>query len=702
MGVFEGYVSRGNCMRLSLKLLVLAQVAVSTALYAGSRDVQYGPKPSWVLSPPLATSGAAPDGAPVRVVYNDNQSRLSDRGTEIYSAYRMKILAPEALDAGKIQLNWDPGGGDVTVHALNIVRDGKSIDVLSATKFTVLQREERLEESMLDGQLTATMQVPGLRVGDEIEFAVTIRERDPTLGNHFYGVSQLPLAELPGAFRARLIWPQAQSVRWQVTPDLKGIQPTAKNGQTELSYELRDPKPVVLTEGAPARINVRRYLEYTDFSSWGEVSRQFWPLFERASKLEASSPLRVEAAKIASTTQDPTERVLAALKLVEGQIRYVYVGLDAGNYTPASADETWSRRFGDCKAKAALLLALLRELGVPGEAVLVNATANDGMNERLPTPAVFNHVVVRTKVGDRSYWLDGTRLGDQYLSLLPPPPYRWVLPVRPGAAELESVPLIPPSAPYFVAALDIDASAGIDRPAKVSARHVLRGDAIYQLRTKLAALSAADAERAVKSYWKESLSFIEPESVSWRYSDNDGAVVFSITGKGKLEWEGNDSDGHTLTILGAGFYKPDELKRPPEQDPTAPWATDFPAYKCWATTIRLPKPHLQYHWGYEADPVDTRLGGVAYWRDSSMKDGVITTVMSRRTYKPEISAREAKQQNAALEAFNNSMSQVFETHSKRKIARSDVALPSAGEVDWANPSAPCASDVPLPAPAAIN
>ena len=29
----------------------------------------------------------------------------------------------------------------------------------------------------------------------------------------------------------------------------------------------------------------------------------------------------------------------------------VYVGLDGGNYRPAAADDTWHRRFGDCKAK---------------------------------------------------------------------------------------------------------------------------------------------------------------------------------------------------------------------------------------------------------------------------------------------------------------------------------------------------------------
>ncbi len=682
-------------MRTAIAALGLALIAISAPLFANTREVQYAPAPAWILPPPPASPNAAPEGASFRVAYNDTQVRFTDRGTETYAAYRLKILAPEALDAGKIALTWDPDGGEATVHLLNIIREDKRIDVLATSKFLVIQREEGLEVSMLNGMLTATMQIPGLRVGDEIEVAITIRQRDKTFGNHFFGVGQLPIVELPGTFRSRVIWPQGKMVKWQATPDLIGLKATPVGGQVELAYELRDPKSALLTDGAPPRFNVRRYLEYSDFSAWSDVSHQFWPLFEEASKLNAGSPVLAEAAKIAAVTQDPAERAMAALKLVESQVRYVYVGLDAGNYRPASADETWNRRFGDCKAKTALLLALLRELGVPGEAVLVNTVANDGMNERLPTPAVFNHVLVRIRIGGQSYWLDGTGLGDQYLNLLPKPAYRWALPVRPGPVELEAIVAVPPPVPQLITVLDIDASSGFERAAKISAQNILRGEGVYQLRTQLAGMSTVDAERALRGYWKQNASFVDPETVSWRYSDKQAALVLSLVGTGKLDWEVDDDGRHKLTILGAGFYAPDSLKRPAEQDQSAPWATEYPRFKCWATTVKLPAAKPTRIWDYQADPVDVRLGGVAYWRDASLADGTITTVMSRRVYKPEISAKEAKQLNSSIETFDNNMSQAFEISSKGRKFKSSVALPPTSEVDWVSPDAPCASPVPL-------
>ncbi|WP_404482684.1 transglutaminase domain-containing protein [Novosphingobium sp. BL-52-GroH] len=67
--------------------------------------------------------------------------------------------------------------------------------------------------------------------------------------------------------------------------------------------------------------------------------------------------------------------------------------------TPATAEETWQRRYGDCKGKTALLLALLRELGIEAQAVLANNSGNDnGLAERLPSPRMFDHVLVRARI----------------------------------------------------------------------------------------------------------------------------------------------------------------------------------------------------------------------------------------------------------------------------------------------------------------
>lgn len=640
-----------------------AALAVAGNAAAASKVVQYGPPPGWIAPPPAPTTKAAPEDAPLRFGYFDTQVHVGAEGQESFWSYRLKILKPEALAAGNITATWNPATDDLVVHRLNIIRGGLVIDVLASTRFRVIERENNLDYATLDGDLTATLQAPGLQVGDEVDFAATVRRRDPIFGDRSMGFIQLPVAETPGAYRARLTWPKAGALRWRATADVTGAAVEDRGAERVLTYELRDPDSVVPTDGAPARLNLRRLIQFTQFASWTELSNLLSPVFDGASTLAPASPLRAEAAKIAAETADPGARAMAALKLVQEQVRYVYVGLDGGNYRPVGADQTWARRFGDCKAKTVLLMALLRELGIAAEPVLVSSTGGDGVNERLPTPEAFDHVVVRATIGGKAYWLDGTRLGDSLLDKLPPLASRWALPLQRGPVDLQAMPVVAPELPRTGILVDIDATAGFDARAKVRAEQVLRGDDALTLKTQLSALSPADAERGLKGYWRQQEGWVEPATAAWRYDTARNTLVLTMTGDGKPDWDGDDKEGRDLNIEGAGFTPPNELRRPKEQDASAPWMTDFPTYKRWTTVIHLPAS-AKWTWAYKAAPVDLRLGGVSYRRDAELRDGVMRTTMSRWTYLPEISAAQAAEVGVKLPDFDNNISRVYQVVAK--------------------------------------
>jgi hypothetical protein len=548
-----------------------------------------------------------------------------------------------------------------------------------------------LEHSILNGDLTATLQAPGLQVGDELEFAGTIRRHDPTLGDHSFGFAQLPATSLPGVFRIRLTWPKERPITWRATRDVPKLTPKLIQGQSVLDYELRDPPSAIVADGAPPRVNLRRFIEYSDFRTWSEVSERIWPLFDKAVELKPDSPLRKEIARIAAASTDPVRRAEGALQLVQDRVRYVYIGVQGGNFTPATVDQTWERRFGDCKAKTALLLTLLRELGIAGEAVLVNSHGGDGTNERLPSPGLFDHVLVRARVRDNAYWLDGSRTGDKTLAQIPPPIFRWALPVRAAGSELESVPSSPPKLPESIVVIDADAGKGYDQKATVTVQQILRGDSALQIRSKLMLLSAEDSNNAVRYLWRESEGWIEPTSVSWHFDEQRATLRLTVTGEGKLDWTGNDNDGHSLTLFGAGFTPPDEFHRPKEQDQTAPWLTKYPRYNCYATAIHLPSTPAHWAWDYEADPEDMHLGGVDYWRVSDLRDNVVRTVMSIRSAVPEITGAEAEDVNKRLPTFNNNMSRVYEIQNYDSAPDhiQQPAPPFTDDTDWTSPDVPC-------------
>lgn len=666
---------------------ILIGLTVNCDASARQKEVLYGPLPKWILPPPLATETTAPDGAVLKVIYTDTQVNLGNGGNETFTTYRVKLIKPESLSLGNISVTWNPDAGDAIIHFVRIIRDNQVINILPKNKFKIIQRESNLESAVLDGQLTATLQAPGLQIGDEFEFATTIRNREKIFSDHSFGFGQLPVTGAAGAYRFRIIWPKSRNLKWKTTADLNGSAVQNSDGQTELNFELRDPKSSIFTTGAPIRFNLRRLIEYSDFSSWNEVSKQIWPFFDNASKIATTSPIHSEISKILAATSNLEQRALLALQLVEGYTRYVFVGLDGGNYVPASVDETWQRRFGDCKAKTVLLIAILRELGIQSEPVLVNITGGDGFNERLPTPSVFNHVLVRATIDNKPYWLDATRIGDVSLNGLNPLPFAWALPLRADAAELEKIEAQPATQPQIITTLDIDARSGSLQKNPLKIRYIMRGAEAEQIGASLSTMSKEDAERAVQAYWRENESWIETETVSWRYDADQKLAVLSAQGNGDIDSDEQEAGSQSFYMPRSGFYKPDQFRRPKEQDQSIPWTTNFPSYKCWVTTIKLPDFPKRI-WEFSAGPINQKIGGIAYWRKTELENNIIRTIMSEKTYLPEVSAKQASELNEGLKSFKDNNASVWQISPRPQDSYNPKGA-ALSEIDWEKSNSAC-------------
>jgi hypothetical protein len=85
-----------------------------------------------------------------------------------------------------------------------------------------------------------------------------------------------------------------------------------------------------------------------------------------------------------------------------------YVGLEFGvhGYRPYRAAAVMARGFGDCKDKAGLLVALLGEVGVAAEMVLVRTRSQGDVGAAPASLEVFNHAIAYVPALD--LWLDGT------------------------------------------------------------------------------------------------------------------------------------------------------------------------------------------------------------------------------------------------------------------------------------------------------
>ncbi len=194
-------------------------------------------------------------------------------------------------------------------------------------RFEILRREDQLEQAIFTGMLTAVLRVPDLRVGDELELAFTTPTEDPTLRDDSFGVLLLGASPPQGRIRLGLSWEPGQEPLVKAPADLA---PLARRSSSSLDITIDNAAPLVPPKDAPPRFSWPRMLEYSDFSSWEDVSSTFAPLYEQAASLSRDSALQEEIARIAETHSAPEERVQAALELVQEQVRYIYVGLAEG------------------------------------------------------------------------------------------------------------------------------------------------------------------------------------------------------------------------------------------------------------------------------------------------------------------------------------------------------------------------------------
>lgn len=107
----------------------------------------------------------------------------------------------------------------------------------------------------------------------------------------------------------------------------------------------------------------------------------------------ASASVEAFARKLVQGARDDEQRVQRLFRFVADDIRYLGLEHGRGAVVPRPPQLTLERRFGDCKDKVALLLSLVRAVGLDGYPVLAATSRRDPEKLLLPSWKYFDHVI---------------------------------------------------------------------------------------------------------------------------------------------------------------------------------------------------------------------------------------------------------------------------------------------------------------------
>lgn len=624
-------------------------------------SLSYGPVPAWVADQKVPPLDPKRKDEPFQFLLSNSQEYLTPAGLENFVEYVVEPLNQAGLQAiGNVAIPWNVNRTDLTLHHVVIERDGKAIDALNRDDVSILRRETKLEQSTLTGIRTVIMPVRGLQVGDTLRVAFTYKTKAGTLGKT-EEVQEMDSPVPFGRLVRRLVLSKDLSARWSIDPSIKSPTPADTAAGVERVFVQDNFVPPKDRSFVPERLQ-HKLIQVSAFANWDEVAAVLAPLFDASRRIGDKSEIPALAEKIAASHKDPRDRMLAALRLSQDQVRYVALLLGDGDYKPMRADDVWNQRFGDCKGKTVFLLALLDRLGIQAEPMLASVKFDDGLDQRLPTLSLLDHVFVRARIGSETYYLDGTNYGQRTIEELKQSPTEHGLPLI-ARTGLVSTPDVMPSAPLIETQLIWDTHTGVIGKVPFEATLILRGPVAADLR--LEAANSTDREKFLDKI-RDKVNGVANDALKFVSSDPDapdGSYVFHFNGTADLDWSPVQGlKGNRLQLSQTTVSWDPKFDRDDDDAKNIPVSLSFPYWERTVEKVLLPEGGKAFV--LDAPAIDETIAGTHIQRSVVMADGVVTSTSDFRRLKRELDAASARSAKPGLDKINSDYAYVV---SKKKL-----------------------------------
>lgn len=288
-----------------------------------------------------------------------------------------------------------PGGATVPVNVE--ANESESID------------DSQMQENIYDpDSRILRVNIPGLEIGDVVHAIVRTTTGRPIMPGQF---ADLLLLEGPEYLRhttCEIVAPASRPLlhallRDPVAGSVSETTRPGPDGTTVYDWEAGGVPRMYDEPAMPPYESVLQRVLASTIPDWAAVSRWYWRLSEP--HLAATSPAMAAAvSRLTAGARTDREKIEALFYYVSRAIRYVGVTpeKDRPGFEPHDVRLTFEKRYGVCRDKAALLVAMLRMAGEPAYPVLINV----GTKLDPDAPMVeFNHAIVAVELGKGRYLL---------------------------------------------------------------------------------------------------------------------------------------------------------------------------------------------------------------------------------------------------------------------------------------------------------
>jgi hypothetical protein len=635
-------------------LLLCGWAQAAPAVYKrGDFQFSVGAEPEFVQHREIPaqwepTAPGAKD-APWRFWLYDKQADRRRGREQLYIDYVYEAKSPSLLgDAGRYQLEFNPGYQQLTIHRVEIRRDGTWQNRLDPDRISLARRETDFDRDMTDGEVTALIVLDDIRVDDVVRVAFTITGSNPILAGH--SIDSMAFAWIHPMLDSHLRVLADAGTAFDVHRENGAPEPVRMDtaAGSEIAFDVHA-APVVIDEGnypvwfqpyPLALVSARR--------SWKDVVAWALPLYPQADALPADLEARIRTWSALAT---PNARLTAALRAVQDEVRYFGVEMGENTHRPASPADTWQRRRGDCKDKAYLLSTILRRLGIDSAPALTSMGRGRALLDYPPSAAAFDHVIVRAVLAGKPLWVDPT------MSQTGGDPARIdlsrsgaALPISAGAAALETVAAPAAAATGVEVAEHLAPTAGGKVALEVTS--VYRGAAANNTRQNFAGRRRGDISRKYSDFYRKRYGDLEVVSEPSIRDERDTNVV-TVVEEYLLDgpFDSDDASTRAIDLYADAIATPAAL--PSSMSRVGPLFIATPGeYRHWIS-IAVPS---DWRPTFETESERHKASAFDFTRELKLEDGNATLDYDLVVHQYDVMPAAAAAQIQELRKVNDSLS----------------------------------------------
>jgi transglutaminase-like putative cysteine protease/tetratricopeptide (TPR) repeat protein len=348
------------------------------------------------------------------VILDDEDNYVFDAdGKTVHTHYlAYKVLTQKGAEGwDAISLSWQPWHEERPSVRARVITSDNVIHPLESKTITDAPEREESDKTYGDRRVLRAP-LPAIAPGSVVEEEEISKESAPFFGagvaERYYFAGAVPIQQMKLVLDA----PESLSLHYsaELLPDMKPEKSLA-NGRVQIVFQQGPVEAFDDIENyLPREMPGWPHVTFSTGASWQDIAEAYGKIIkEKAAAKDVQS--LVNGLISGKTTRD--EKASAILQYLSQEIRYTGVEFGDAAIIPHLPAETLQHKYGDCKDKATLMVAMLQAAGIPSYVALLNAGWRHDAEAELPGIGQFDHAIVYVP-GSPDLWIDPT---DEYARL---------------------------------------------------------------------------------------------------------------------------------------------------------------------------------------------------------------------------------------------------------------------------------------------